>query len=62
MTTAPETRMAGCYVQLFAEQGCGATLTNQYHGYPFNSVVVGSVVGCGNPVVFPYRVVEIFCE
>ncbi|KAJ7259743.1 hypothetical protein C8J57DRAFT_1233418 [Mycena rebaudengoi] len=62
MTTTPKTGTAGCYVQLFKEQGCGTTLTNQYHGYPFDSVVVGSVMGCGNPVAFPYGAVEIVCE
>ncbi|KAF7337423.1 hypothetical protein MSAN_02268800 [Mycena sanguinolenta] len=62
MTAAPKTGTAGCYVQLFKEQGCGTTLTNQYHGYPFDSVVVGSVMGCGNPVGFSYGAVEIVCE
>ncbi|KAJ7044450.1 hypothetical protein C8F04DRAFT_1389252 [Mycena alexandri] len=62
MTAAPKTGTAGCYVQLFKEQGCGTTLTNQYHGYPFDSVAVGSVVGCGNPVAFAYGAVEIVCE
>ncbi|KAJ6629800.1 hypothetical protein B0H10DRAFT_2372469 [Mycena sp. CBHHK59/15] len=60
--TATMTGTAGCYVQLFTEQGCGATLTNQYHGYPFDSVVVSSAVSCGNPVAFPYGAVEIVCE
>ncbi|KAJ7234583.1 hypothetical protein C8J57DRAFT_156363 [Mycena rebaudengoi] len=62
ITTTPKTGTAGCYVQLFKEQGCGVILTNQYHGYPFDSVEVGSVVGCGNPVGFPYGAVQIVCE
>ncbi|KAJ6527030.1 hypothetical protein B0H19DRAFT_1196288, partial [Mycena capillaripes] len=62
MTATPKTGTVGCYVQLFTEQGCGVTLTNQYHGYPFDSIVVGSSVGCGNPVAFPYGAVEIVCD
>ncbi|KAJ7347431.1 hypothetical protein DFH08DRAFT_868005 [Mycena albidolilacea] len=62
ITATPKTNTLACYVQLFAEQGCGATLTNQYHGYPFDSIAVGSAVGCGNPVAFAYGAVEIVCE
>ncbi|KAJ7347427.1 hypothetical protein DFH08DRAFT_868002 [Mycena albidolilacea] len=62
ITATPKTGTLGCYIQLFAEQGCGATLTNQYHGYPFGGTAVGSAVGCGNPVAFAYGAVEIVCE
>ncbi|KAH6629879.1 hypothetical protein C7974DRAFT_413627 [Boeremia exigua] len=35
LTAPAKSGVAGCYLQLFKEQGCGVTLTNQYHGFPF---------------------------
>lgn len=61
MTAAPKTGTTACYVQLFQEQGCGLTLTNQYHGFPFNGVDVGSSVGCAKPAGVNYGAVQIVC-
>jgi hypothetical protein len=61
MTAAPKTGTTACYVQLFSQQGCGLTLQNQYHGFPFDGVIVGSKVGCAKPPGFTYGAVEIVC-
>lgn len=61
LTQAPKTGTTACYVQLFQEQGCGLTLTNQYHGFPFDGVDVGNSVGCAKPAGLNYGAVEIVC-
>ncbi|OCL13987.1 hypothetical protein AOQ84DRAFT_385039 [Glonium stellatum] len=62
LTATPKTGTAGCYIQIYKDQGCGVTLTNQYHGFPFNGVTLGSQVGCASPPVVSYGALEIVCE
>lgn len=61
MTAAPKSGTTACYAQLFQAQGCGLTLDNQYHGFPFDGVTVGSKVGCAKPVGLNYGAVQIVC-
>ncbi|KAJ4399970.1 hypothetical protein N0V91_009043 [Didymella pomorum] len=61
MTATPKTGTAGCYIQIFSQQGCGLTLQNQYHGFPFDGLVVGSTVGCASPPVQSYGGLQIVC-
>jgi hypothetical protein len=65
MTQAPKTGTTACYIQLFSQSGCGLTLQNQYHGFPFDgtSAAVGSqsTVGCANPPVQSYGALQIVC-
>ncbi|GAB7352447.1 hypothetical protein MBLNU459_g2859t4 [Dothideomycetes sp. NU459] len=61
LTATPKTGSVACYVQVYANQGCGSTLTNQYHGFPFSGVTVGSTVGCGNPPAYAYGAVGLVC-
>ncbi|KAF9692392.1 hypothetical protein EKO04_009762 [Ascochyta lentis] len=61
MTATPKTGAAGCYIQMFTQQGCGLTLANQYHGFPFNGLTVGSSVGCASPPVQTYGTLQIVC-
>lgn len=61
LTATPKTGAAGCYIQLFKEQGCGVTLTNQYHGFPFNGLTTGSFIGCAAPPVQAYGALQIVC-
>lgn len=49
-------------MQIFTQSGCGVTLQNQYHGYPFDGVAVGNKVGCVAPFGVPYGAVEVVCE
>jgi hypothetical protein len=62
MTATPKTGTLGCFVQIFSQQGCGVTLQNFYHGFPFDGTIVGSKVGCVSPPVQDYGAVEIVCE
>lgn len=62
MTATPKTGTAGCYVQIYTQSGCGLTLNNEYHGFPFDGIVVGSKVGCVAPPVVSYGAVSVVCE
>jgi hypothetical protein len=35
---------------MFKESGCGLTLSNQFHGWPFDGIGVGTHMGCANAV------------
>ncbi|KAJ4987828.1 hypothetical protein SVAN01_06708 [Stagonosporopsis vannaccii] len=61
LTAPPKAGAPGCYIQLFKDQGCGVTLSNQYHGFPFNGVAVGNSVGCVAPPVQAYGAYTINC-
>lgn len=61
LTAPPKTGAPGCYIQLYKDQGCGLTLSNQYHGFPFNGVAVKDFVGCANPPVQAYAALSITC-
>lgn len=61
MTVVPKTGTAACYIQIFSQSGCGLTLQNQFHGFPFNGLVVGSEVGCAQPPVQSYGALQIVC-
>ncbi|KAF1930611.1 uncharacterized protein M421DRAFT_418909 [Didymella exigua CBS 183.55] len=61
MTATPKTGTIGCYIQIFSQQGCGLTLQNQYHGFPFDGVTAGSTVGCASPPVQSYGGLQIVC-
>ncbi|ORY14546.1 hypothetical protein BCR34DRAFT_585718 [Clohesyomyces aquaticus] len=62
LTASPKTGTAGCYIQIYTQSGCGVTLQNQYHGFPFNGLIAGSSqVGCANPPVQAYGAVSIVC-
>ncbi|KAH6612772.1 hypothetical protein C7974DRAFT_381274 [Boeremia exigua] len=62
LTAPAKSGVAGCYLQLFKEQGCGVTLTNQYHGFPFNGVSTGNSVGCAAPPVQSYGAFTVVCD
>jgi len=47
---------------MFTQQGCGVTLQNNYHGFPFNGVTVGSTLGCAQPPVQSYGALEVICD
>lgn len=59
--TSPKTGAAACYIQIFSQQGCGLTLQNQYHGFPFDGVSAGSTLGCASPPVQGYGALQIVC-
>ncbi|OSS52165.1 hypothetical protein B5807_02478 [Epicoccum nigrum] len=64
MTQSPKTGTTACYIQLFTQSGCGLTLQNQYHGFPFDGVTYTapqSTVGCANPPVQSYGALQIVC-
>ena len=61
MTQNPKTGTAACYIQIFSQSGCGLTLQNQYHGFPFNGLTAGSQVGCATPPVQSYGALAIVC-
>jgi hypothetical protein len=61
MTATPKTGTAACYIQIFTQAGCGLTLQNQYHGFPFNGLTTGSQVGCAQPPVMSYGALQIVC-
>lgn len=62
MTQAPKTGTTACYIQIFSQAGCGLTLQNQYHGFPFNGIAAGtSQVGCATPPVQSYGALQIVC-
>ncbi|KAM0693776.1 hypothetical protein Q7P36_007033 [Cladosporium allicinum] len=59
MTATPKTGTTACYIQIFTQAGCGLTLQNQYHGFPFNGLSLGSQVGCAQPPVQAYGALQI---
>ncbi|KAJ8117298.1 hypothetical protein OPT61_g1477 [Boeremia exigua] len=59
LTATPKAGALGCYLQLYKDQGCGVTLSNQYHGYPFNGVAADDFVGCAAPVIQSYGALAI---
>jgi hypothetical protein len=61
MMAVPKTGTAACYIQIFTQAGCGLTLQNQYHGFPFNGLTIGSQVGCAQPPVQAYGALQIVC-
>ncbi|KAJ8118066.1 hypothetical protein OPT61_g873 [Boeremia exigua] len=61
LTAPPKTGAPGCYIQIFSQQGCGVTLQNQYHGFPFDGTTLGSTVGCASPPVQSYGALQITC-
>ncbi|KAH7355397.1 hypothetical protein BKA65DRAFT_535628 [Rhexocercosporidium sp. MPI-PUGE-AT-0058] len=61
LTATPKTGAPGCFIQIHTQSGCGLTLNNEYHGFPFDGTVVGSKVGCVTPPVIGYGAVEITC-
>lgn len=61
LTAPPKTGAPGCYIQIFTQQGCGLTLQNQYHGFPFDGLTTGSQIGCASPPVQGYGALQITC-
>ncbi|RDW92364.1 hypothetical protein BP5796_01758 [Coleophoma crateriformis] len=61
LTQAPKTGTLGCYVQIFTASGCGLTLDNQYHGFAYNGVGVGSQMFCANNPAIAYGAAELVC-
>ena len=61
LTQAPKSGTAGCWLQIYTESGCGLTLTNEFHGFPYNGVTVGNEVGCVTPPVISYGAAEVLC-
>jgi hypothetical protein len=61
MTAVPKTGTTACYIQIFSQSGCGLTLQNQFHGFPFNGLTIGSEVGCAQPPVQSYGALQIVC-
>ncbi|KAF3039785.1 hypothetical protein E8E12_009034 [Didymella heteroderae] len=61
MTATPKTGTAGCYIQIFSQQGCSLTRQNPYHGFPFDGVTAGSTVGYASPPVQSYGGLQIVC-
>jgi len=61
LTATPKAGAPGCYLQMFQQQGCGVTLTNQYHGFPFDGTSIGNSVGCAQPPVQSYGAFTITC-
>ncbi|KAI5200381.1 hypothetical protein E4T42_04774 [Aureobasidium subglaciale] len=62
LTQGPKTGTAGCYIEMFKESGCGLTLSNQFHGWPFDGIGVGNHMGCANAVGgFSYGAVTLLC-
>ncbi|KAF5375619.1 hypothetical protein D9757_008517 [Collybiopsis confluens] len=62
LTATPKERTAGCWLQIYTESGCGLTLTNEFHGFPFNGVSIGSSIGCVTPPVISYGAAEVLCD
>jgi hypothetical protein len=45
-----------------SQPGCGITLTNNLHGWPFDGVAVGNSVGCGSaPFGTTWSAFEVLC-
>lgn len=61
LTANPKSGTVACYAQLFKAQGCGLTLDNQYHGFPFDGAAVGNKIGCAKPPGFNYGAVQVVC-
>ncbi|KAK0119419.1 hypothetical protein ONS95_010871 [Cadophora gregata] len=61
LTAPPKTGAPGCFVQIHTQSGCGLTLNNEYHGFPFDGTIIGSKVGCVSPPVQAYGAIEITC-
>ncbi|KAJ4984748.1 hypothetical protein SVAN01_09785 [Stagonosporopsis vannaccii] len=61
LTAPPKTGAPGCYIQIFTQQGCGLTLQNQYHGFPFDGLTFGNQIGCATPPVQGYGALQITC-
>ncbi|TIA33993.1 hypothetical protein D6C78_07169 [Aureobasidium pullulans] len=62
LVQAPKTGTAGCYIEMYKEAGCGLTLTNQFHGWPFNGIDTASTLGCANAVGgFGYGAMTLLC-
>ncbi|GAB7332637.1 hypothetical protein MBLNU13_g04401t1 [Cladosporium sp. NU13] len=61
MTATPKTGTTACYIQIFSQSGCGLTLQNQFHGFPFNGLTIGSEVGCAQPPIQSYGALQIVC-
>ncbi|KAF1358153.1 hypothetical protein EJ07DRAFT_157155 [Lizonia empirigonia] len=61
MTATPKRGAVGCYIQMFTQQCCGLTLANQYYGFTFSGLTVGSSMGCASPPVQSYGALKIFC-
>ncbi|KAF3003187.1 hypothetical protein E8E13_009423 [Curvularia kusanoi] len=61
LTATPKTGTTACYIQIFSQQGCGLTLQNQYHGFPFDGLTTTNTVGCASPPVTGYGALEIVC-
>lgn len=58
----PLTTICTGYILGHSEQGCGITLTNNLHGWPFNGISVGSTVGCGSaPANTQWGAFEVLC-
>ncbi|KAL5330394.1 hypothetical protein ACEPPN_003921 [Leptodophora sp. 'Broadleaf-Isolate-01'] len=61
LAATPKTGAPGYFVQIHTQSGCGLTLNNEYHGFPFDGTIIESKVGCVTPPVVSYGAVEIVC-
>ncbi|KAI4845427.1 hypothetical protein E4T44_05614 [Aureobasidium sp. EXF-8845] len=62
LSATPKTGTVGCYILGHSQQGCGITLTNYLHGWPFDGISVGNSVGCGNaPAGTAWGAFEVLC-